>query len=136
VVPARVQVWFEIRHEDEAVATAIGDRFLSRIDAAIAPLGVAASIAIDERRGTASLDADGVRLVESVADELGYSAMVMKTVAGHDALALQKRVPATLIFVPSRDGLSHNPREFTEPAALDKGLAVLTETLWRMLTAV
>ncbi|MFI5104848.1 MAG: sugar phosphate nucleotidyltransferase [Terriglobales bacterium] len=47
----------------------------------------------------------------------------------------EKRVPATLIFVPSRDGLSHNAREFTEPAALDKGLAVLTETLWRMVTA-
>jgi len=31
--------------------------------------------------------------------------------------------------------LSHNAREFTEPAALDKGLAVLTETLWRLVTA-
>ncbi|KPG01457.1 N-carbamoyl-beta-alanine amidohydrolase [Rhodopseudomonas sp. AAP120] len=135
VVPARVQVWFEIRHEDEAVATAIGDRFLSRIDTAIAPLGVSASIAIDERRGTASLDAAGVALVEGVADELGFSSMRMKTVAGHDALALQKRLPATLIFVPSHNGLSHNAHEFTPPEALDKGLAVLTETLWRMVTA-
>ena len=73
--------------------------------------------------------------MQSVSDELGFTSAVMKTVAGHDALALQKRIPATLIFVPSRDGLSHNTREFTEPAALDKGLAVLTETLWRMVTA-
>jgi len=135
VVPSRVQVWFEIRHEDENVAAVIADRFLRRIDAAVAPLGVTARIAIDERRATAALDPEGVTLAQRVAENLGFTSVVMKTVAGHDALALQKRVPATLIFVPSRDGLSHNAREFTEPAALDKGLAVLTETLWRMVTA-
>ena len=135
VVPSRVQVWFEIRHEDENVTAAIADRFLRRIDAAVAPLGVTARIAIDEKRATAALDPEGVTLAQRVAGDLGFTSVVMKTVAGHDALALQKRVPATLIFVPSRDGLSHNPREFTDPTALEKGLAVLTETLWRMVTA-
>jgi len=135
VVPSRVQVWFEIRHDDENVTAVIADRFLRRIDAAVVPLGVTARIAIDEKRATAALDPEGTRLAQRVADDLGFTSVVMKTVAGHDALALQKRLPATLIFVPSRDGLSHNPREFTEPAALDKGLAVLTETLWRMVTA-
>jgi N-carbamoyl-L-amino-acid hydrolase len=62
--------------------------------------------------------------------------MTLKTVTGHDALAIQKRIPASLIFVPSQGGLSHNPREFTAPEALDKGYAVLVETLWRMVTAV
>ena len=135
VVPSRVQVWFEIRHEDENVTAAIADRFLRRIDAAVAPLGVTTRIAIDENRATAALDPEGVTLAQRVAGDLGLTSVVMKTVAGHDALALQKRVPATLIFVPSRDGLSHNAREFTDPAALDKGLAVLTEVLWRLVTA-
>ncbi|WLB12591.1 M20/M25/M40 family metallo-hydrolase [Bradyrhizobium elkanii] len=61
--------------------------------------------------------------------------MTFKTITGHDALAIQKSVPSSLIFVPSQGGLSHNPREFTAPAALDKGYAVLTEVLWRMVTA-
>ncbi len=135
VVPSRVQVWFEIRHEDENVTAAIADRFLRRIDAAVAPLGVTARIAIDEKRATAALDPEGVTLAQHVAGDLGFTSTVMKTVAGHDALALQKRVPATLIFVPSRDGLSHNAREFTDPAALEKGLTVLTEMLWRLVTA-
>ena len=135
VVPSRVQVWFEIRHDDENVTAVIADRFLRRIDAAVVPLGVTARIAIDEKRGMATLDPEGVELAQGVALDLGFTSVVMTTVAGHDALALQKRVPATLIFVPSRDGLSHNPHEFTEPAALDKGLAMLTEMLWRMVTA-
>jgi N-carbamoyl-L-amino-acid hydrolase len=135
VVPAKAQVWFEIRHKDEAIAQTIGDRFLRQVAAVCAPLGVTFEIAIDERRGAALLDSAGIRLVHDVTAALGLSAITLKTIAGHDAVAVQKRMPASLIFVPSRGGLSHNPREFTDAAALDKGLAVLTETLWRMTTA-
>jgi N-carbamoyl-L-amino-acid hydrolase len=135
VVAARARVWFEVRHEAEDVMLAISDRFLTRIRAESAPLGVQISIAADERRGNALLDAAGVTLVRHVAQELGMKALTLQTVAGHDALSLQKRVPASLIFVPSRGGLSHNPREFTTPEALEKGYAVLVETLWRMVTA-
>jgi beta-ureidopropionase / N-carbamoyl-L-amino-acid hydrolase len=135
VVAARARVWFEVRHEAEDVMLAISDRFLTRIRAESAPLGVQISIAADERRGNALLDAACVTLVRHVAQELGMKALTLQTVAGHDALSLQKRVPASLIFVPSRGGLSHNPREFTTPEALEKGYAVLVETLWRMVTA-
>ncbi|MDZ5453323.1 allantoate amidohydrolase [Labrys sp. ZIDIC5] len=134
VTPSRVQVWFEFRHEDAAVALALGDAFLAEARAAIAPLGVDIEVAVDEQRGTATLDPHGVALTAAVARELELSSMEMKTIAGHDALALNKRMPASLIFVPSRDGLSHNPAEFTDGASLEKGLAVLTEVLWRMVT--
>jgi N-carbamoyl-L-amino-acid hydrolase len=80
-------------------------------------------------------DPAGVELVHGVALDLGMKSMTLQTIAGHDALAIQKRVPASLIFVPSQGGLSHNPREFTAPDALDNGYAVLAETLWRMVTA-
>jgi N-carbamoyl-L-amino-acid hydrolase len=136
VVPARVQVWFEIRHEDEAVTRIVGDRFLQHAAAACAPIGIAVDLAIDERRGAALLDPAGADLISEVTASLGLTSIPLKTVAGHDALAVQKRAPASLIFVPSRGGLSHNAREFTDEAALDKGLAVLTETLWRMVTAL
>jgi N-carbamoyl-L-amino-acid hydrolase len=81
------------------------------------------------------LDPAGVELIMAVASDLGCKAMTLKTITGHDALAIQKRIPASLIFVPSQGGLSHNPREFTAPEALDKGYAVLVETLWHMVTA-
>ena len=134
VTPSRVQVWFEFRHEDAAVALALGDAFLAEARAAIAPLGVDIEVAVDEQRGTATLDPHGAALIAAVARELELSSMEMKTIAGHDALALNKRMPASLIFVPSQGGLSHNPAEFTDEAALDKGLAVLTQVLWRLVT--
>ena len=112
----------------------IPDRFLRLIEASSAALSISLTVAADERREVALLDTDGVELIHQVTDDLGLSSLILPTVAGHDALALQKLVPASLIFVPSRDGLSHNPCEYTEPEAPEKGLAVLTETLWRMVT--
>ncbi len=81
------------------------------------------------------LDPAGVDLVRSVAGDLGMKVLTLKTVAGHDALAIQKRMPSSLIFVPSQGGLSHNPHEFTAPEDLDNGYKVLVEVLWRMVTA-
>jgi len=135
VVAGRVRVWFEIRHEDEAVVLAISDRFLARIGQEAAAIGVDILIAADERRAAPTLDPAGLDVVRGVASDLGMKTLVLKTITGHDALAIQKRVPSSLIFVPSKDGLSHNPREFTAPEALDKGYEVLAETLWRMVTA-
>ena len=136
VVAGRVRVWFEIRHEEEAVVAAISERFLTRIEREARQIEVGISIAADERRSASVLDPDGVELILAVATGLGCKAMTLKTITGHDALAVQKCIPASLIFVPSQGGLSHNPREFTAPEALDKGYAVLVETLWRMVTAV
>lgn len=135
VVAGRVRVWFEIRHEDEAVVTAASNRFLERIERESDQIGVGISIASDEKRSGTVLDPEGVELTLSAAGDLGFAAMTIKTIAGHDALAIQKRTPASLIFVPSQGGLSHNSREFTAPEALGKGYAVLTEVLWRMVIA-
>jgi N-carbamoyl-L-amino-acid hydrolase len=135
VVAGQARVWFEIRHDDEAVVVAISDRFLKRIEREAREIGVGISIAADERRSAPLLDPAGVELIMAVASDLGCKAMTLKTITGHDALAIQKRIPASLIFVPSQGGLSHNPREFTAPEALDKGYAVLVETLWHMVTA-
>jgi N-carbamoyl-L-amino-acid hydrolase len=135
VVAGKVRVWFEIRHDDAAVVLAISDRFLQRIEQEAGAIGVRISIAADEQRAAPMLDPAGAGLVRNVAGDLGMKTLPLKTVTGHDALAIQKKIPSSLIFVPSKDGLSHNPREFTAPEALDKGYEVLVETLWRMVAA-
>ncbi|BBE72340.1 allantoate amidohydrolase [Oharaeibacter diazotrophicus] len=135
VVPARVQVWFEVRHRDVARTAAIGDAFLAAAVAGAEPLGVAVEVAIDERRAAQIFDRDGTALVAAAARRLGLPAIDTETVAGHDAVALMRKMPSTLIFVPSRGGLSHCPEEYTAPADLDAGVAVLTEVLWDLVTA-
>jgi N-carbamoyl-L-amino-acid hydrolase len=134
-VSSDARVWFEIRHSDADVTGRLGDEFLGHVGKLGEQLGVTIEIVTDDRREVFKLDADGVDLLRDVVTELDLSSVVLDTIAGHDALALQRIIPSSLIFVPCRDGLSHNEREFTEPHDLENGVAVVAEALWRMVTA-
>jgi allantoate deiminase len=49
--------------------------------------------------------------------------------AGHDAMVLGRQVPAGMLFVPSRDGLSHTPDEYTAPEHCEAGVRVLARAI-------
>jgi N-carbamoyl-L-amino-acid hydrolase len=55
--------------------------------------------------------------------------MRMPSGAGHDAQMLARVCPTGMIFVPSEKGISHNPREHTDPAQLVAGADVLLDVL-------
>ncbi len=76
-----------------------------------------------------------VELVEQAAATLALSCRRMTSGAGHDAQMMARICPAAMIFVPSRDGISHNPREHTDPEDLRAGAEVLLEVILRLLAA-
>ena len=51
--------------------------------------------------------------------------------AGHDTQVIGEMCPATMLFVPSRAGISHSPREYSETKDLAAGVAVLAEWLYK-----
>jgi N-carbamoyl-L-amino-acid hydrolase len=53
----------------------------------------------------------------------------MPSGAGHDAQEIARIAPMGMIFVPSRDGISHAPQEFTAPSDIANGVDVLLRTL-------
>ena len=57
------------------------------------------------------------------------SAIVTPSGAGHDTNYLALIAPAAMIFVPSRDGRSHAPEEYTSPEDLALGVQVLAESI-------
>ncbi|EIE51458.1 N-carbamoyl-L-amino acid amidohydrolase [Salipiger aestuarii] len=132
VVAARVTVWFEIRNPDQQICTEVGDRFLRAIAADIDALGCGIEVVTDEARPGTALDPAGVRLTLEVCETLGLRATEMRTITGHDALALAAVMPSTLVFVPSVGGLSHCEDELTLPDDLRNGGAVIRETLRRL----
>ena len=69
------------------------------------------------------------RLVEASADTLALSHQRMPSGAGHDAQSLAPICPIGMIFVPSRDGVSHAPSEYTSPEEITNGADVLLKTL-------
>jgi beta-ureidopropionase / N-carbamoyl-L-amino-acid hydrolase len=74
-------------------------------------------------------DPDMVSLVADTARALGHKVKRMPSGAGHDAQMFAPKCPTSMIFVPSRDGISHNVAEYTEPEHLCAGANVLAQVL-------
>ncbi len=74
-------------------------------------------------------DAGVVDLVERTALEQGHTVRRMPSGAGHDAQMLARVCPTAMVFVPSVNGLSHNPAEHTEAADLEAGANVLLNVM-------
>jgi N-carbamoyl-L-amino-acid hydrolase len=73
-----------------------------------------------------------VAVVAAAARLQNYPAFELVSGAFHDALFIAKLCPAGMIFVRCRDGVSHNPLEFAEPADCTAGAQVLMSALLRL----
>ena len=134
VVPQSATLWVELRSGDEAVLDAAEEAFHAALARIAEATGCRAEIERGSRRGAQAFDADGAAAARSALEALDLNVMTMATIAGHDALAIQERYPATLLFVPSVDGVSHSPQEFTEDRDLETGLTALIAVLSHRLT--
>lgn len=74
-----------------------------------------------------------VDLVERSARKLGYPTMRLPSGAGHDAQFMHAICPTAMIFIPSRQGLSHCPEEFTEGEEIRRGVDVLSKVVFELL---
>lgn len=74
----------------------------------------------------------GISLTERVCADLGLSVRRLRTMAGHDSVAMNKIAPTVMMFIPSIDGVSHCEREFSTDRDMCEGLRVLTEVGFRM----
>ncbi|VVD81766.1 allantoate amidohydrolase [Pandoraea eparura] len=80
-------------------------------------------------------DAALADVIEASASRLGLSSRRMTSGAGHDAQMIARIAPAAMIFVPSRGGISHNPREHTDDEQLVNGARVLLDVVAQRLGA-
>lgn len=79
--------------------------------------------------GAAPTDPRLQEMIQASADSLGLSTLHMPSGAGHDAQSLALLAPVGMIFVPSVEGISHSPREFTHPEDIVNGANVLLRTV-------
>ena len=70
-----------------------------------------------------------VETIRDTANRLGYENRDMVSGAGHDAMNVARVVPAAMIFVPCKDGISHNEAESATPEDLAAGAHTLLHTL-------
>lgn len=129
VVPAEARFSIDVRHPDNSVVDAL--------DATLRALATEPGPCPVELRQIAH--APSVAFSPWIQDEItaaaaraGIPHMPIFSAAGHDARQLGHVVPTGMVFIPCREGLSHNPAEWAEPDHVVAGAKVLADAIWRL----
>jgi N-carbamoyl-L-amino-acid hydrolase len=132
VVAERAVLTVDLRNTDEARLQEAEQQFANFLDHLAVQEQVAISTRSLARFEPVSFPGEMVALVESTARDLGLPCRRLPSGAGHDAQMMARLCPASMIFVPSVGGLSHNVREDTKPEHLEAGAAVLLNAALRL----
>jgi hydantoinase/carbamoylase family amidase len=132
VVPGRSELTVDLRPvTPERFAGASG--WLKEMTRQIADEeGLEATIDCDYAIPPTAMDAGLIDVLDEAARAEGAEPLRMVSGAGHDAMAVGTHVPAAMLFVPSRGGISHSPSEWTETADCELGARVLAGALRRL----
>jgi N-carbamoyl-L-amino-acid hydrolase len=132
VVPGEAIFSIDVRHIDPARLTALGDRIAGLCAAH------AGRCAVDVVELTTAMTLEFPKsmraLIRRSAADLGIATLDLYSAAGHDARFLHAICPTGMIFVPCKDGISHNARESAKPEDLAIGARVLAQTLVALAT--
>ena len=129
VVPGEVALGVEFRDVDTNSLSA-AEATLRRSAAEIADANrVSISISQVEAARSVPMPARMQNLVAEAADQAGLEYHSLPSGAGHDAQSIASITEAGMVFVPSVDGISHSPNEFTLPADCANGAQALLNML-------
>jgi N-carbamoyl-L-amino-acid hydrolase len=129
IVPAEVRFALEFRHGSVAQLDEMESALFSLARDTAQAYGLTLDIEPVGSYSPAIMDAHLMTTIEQAADQLGLSHTRLLSFAGHDAQSISAIAPASMIFVPSRDGISHNPLEYTAPEYVVAGANVLLTTV-------
>lgn len=131
VIPERVTFSVDLRHPENAVLDALGDRLEAICKTYAGPCAVDIVRLVDAPSN--DFDPDWQSLIGQAAVAHGHDAMPILSTAGHDARYLAQVCPSAMIFIPSRAGISHAPTEWSTPGQVSAGANVMAEAVARWL---
>lgn len=135
VVPGAANLTVDLRNPDEARLKKAERCFSEYLAELSEKTGLKYEVRRLARFEPVTFDTDIVACIEQASDARGLSHQRMTSGAGHDAQMLARVCPSAMIFVPSIDGVSHNPREYTEPAHLAAGANILLDCMLKFANA-
>lgn len=134
-VPGLLTMTMDIRHPEEgayqAMITAAGDK----ISGACRSFGLDHELDCFWHAPGVEFDELCVGAVRRAVTGLGYAARDMVSGAGHDACNVASVAPTSMIFIPCRDGLSHNEAEHADALHLEAGANVLLHAMAEVAAA-
>lgn len=132
VIPGRVITSLDVRDLDASKIMLVFDRIMLEVREIEASTGTKFEFKQTTSSKPALTDTRIRGAIDQSAKEVGLSTLLLPSGAGHDAQEIARICPIGMIFVPSRDGISHSPREYSSPADITNGANVLLHTLLKL----
>lgn len=132
VIPNHVVMTVDLRNTDEATLRSAERDTFAFIEQIAKTEGVQVTRRTLARFEPVDFAPAMIERVEQAAKAQGRRVRRMPSGAGHDAQMFAPHCPTGMIFVPSAGGISHNVREFTEPAQLVAGANVLLDVVLQL----
>jgi N-carbamoyl-L-amino-acid hydrolase len=129
VVASEVSFTADCRHRESEVLDTMTDALAAIVRTVSAEAGLTHAMELYWSVPPRRFDQACLQAIESACETLGLSRRRMISGAGHDAIPVAARVPAAMIFVPSRGGISHHQDEYTSAKQLAAGCDVLMHTV-------
>jgi len=129
VVPDRARLTVDMRNTCDETLKIAESRLLAAAQTAARDEGCTLTTRSLARFGPVAFDEAIVAQLEQAALRRQLSVRRMPSGAGHDAQMFAPNCPTAMIFVPSKDGLSHNIDEFTDAQDLAAGAQVLLDVV-------
>jgi N-carbamoyl-L-amino-acid hydrolase len=129
VIPGRVAMSIDVRHPEDEHLTAMDNELRDVATKIARDLKLESELKEVVSFAAAHFDAKCVESVRRAAELLGYSYRQIVSGAGHDAVYVARVAPTAMIFVPCKDGISHNEIEDARPEHLEAGGNVLLQAV-------
>lgn len=125
VIPSKAIFTVDLRNSDNDALQKAEAMLVEFVKTVEAQDGVSIEVRALEHVLPVQFHPMAIQAVEESAKKLGLQFQRMVSGAGHDAQLMAHKFPSAMIFVPSREGISHSPKEYTPPEELARGAEVL-----------
>jgi N-carbamoyl-L-amino-acid hydrolase len=129
-----VTLWIEFRSPDETTLEQAETDLLVALGEIEQQTGCSATVSSREIRNVVGFDQAAMTMIGRAFETHSIPYLQLTTIAGHDAVRLQAVCPSTLLFVPSRDGITHSPEEYTSDDDVCAGFDAMLVALQCLLT--
>lgn len=132
VVPGQVELLVDIRSINAQSKMRVVNQFSREINEICTGRNLISEIELLSDEIPTLLDKNIIEKTKNICESFDYSYKKMPSGAGHDAMNMASFCKTGMIFIPSEDGLSHNPKEFTKMSEIEKGAKVLYELIVKL----
>ncbi|MBX7190689.1 MAG: Zn-dependent hydrolase [Sandaracinaceae bacterium] len=136
VIPGRVKFSIDLRNATDALCDQMDAEIRAFIRKTSEETKLPITIELVSSYPAQPFHAECVEAVGNAAAALGYSNMRAVSGAGHDAVYMARLAPSGMIFIPCKDGISHNEIEDAKPEHITAGCNVLLHAMLSKAKAV